>query len=154
MVTKHEWPPLTLHRRPTDFSVGLPVSHADLLEEFQRARQNADWARMEALFHREALSETLAAPGAAFPPRELVSLIRTAMTSNAYSVGDWTVEEIDETTALAHGRARYRIAGGFRDERKTWIFTFRDGLIWRSCIVADRDAAIAHLEQHGPGLGL
>ena len=41
-----------------------------------------------------------------------------------------------------------------RDSLFHWVTVGRDGLMWRVKAFSDRSEALAHLEEHGPSLGL
>ena len=126
-----------------------------LLDDFQDYRLSGNWPGMLSLLHPEARLESLAAPGAVLSPQELVAAIETAMTRRLYTVNNWAVELLDQHTAIADGRVRYRIgATGITDEARVWVSSERDGLIWRMRILRTRDEVLARHRDTGLDLGL
>ena len=80
--------------------------------------------------------------------------MRDAYRAGVYDVSPWQHEEV-EGAVLSFGAVQYRpTPGTMRDAVFHWVTTGKDGLMWRVKAFRERDAAIEHLRQHGPSLGL
>jgi len=111
---------------------------------------------MRRCLHDDALIETVASDWQPVSADEAVEAIRTALERDPYYLeGTWHYDPLPAGIVLTAMPVRERsTAGGIR-HRTVWRLTSgRDGLIWRQRLFAGRDEALAHLEQHGPSLGL
>ena len=78
-----------------------------------------------------------------------------AYRAGVYHVQEWENEDLSDEVVLSSGRVRYRPEPGhMSDSVFHWITTGRNGLMWRVKAFPARDDALAHLERHGPTLGL
>ncbi len=126
------------------------------VERIGELRTSGPWLELRALFADDARLESLAT-GGIYGPDETVEAMSVASQDGVYSMGPWELEELDEDTVLLHSRMRHLAKArgrGVTDAGYVWLFTGQDGLIRRLRIFSNRAAALSHLEEHGPSLGL
>jgi hypothetical protein len=88
-------------------------------------------------------------------PDETVAAVRAAYRDGVYRVQEWQNEDLADAVVLSAGRVQYRPAPGhMSDSMFHWITVGKNGVIWRVKAFGARDDALAHLESHGPSLGL
>jgi len=143
--------PFRPQRGPGLAPVGL--GFVDLVESCCTLRILEAWAELRSLLHDDARLESIAARGVAGPQAKLEGL-RFASSGNAYVVRDFVVEPLGNESALVRASISY-------PERDVTVMTSveslvsgRDGLIWRSRIVASGAEAERILRDEGPALGL
>jgi hypothetical protein len=142
-----------------DFELDVPAVGGPRLMEallrFEQAHRRRSVAEMRACFHDEAMIESVASNGRALPPDEQAEALATALDDGVYSIRDWRYEEVGPQIVLSWTGARHLVTeAGMRDEVVCRLHVGRDGLMWRVKLFRTRDEALAHLEQHGPSLGL
>jgi hypothetical protein len=137
---------------------GLGVAPAglgfvELVESCCTLRILEAWAELRSLLHDDARLESIGARGVAGPQATLEAL-RFAASGNRYVVRDFEVEALGKEAALVRASISY-------PERDVTVVTSveslvsgRDGLLWRSRIVASRAEAERILRDEGPELGL
>ena len=141
---------------------GLPIvvapGEARLLEtllRFEAAHRRRAFDEMRACFAPDALIESVASDAQPLGPDETIEAIKRALVDGVYSIRAWRYEEISLELVISLTAARHRLPGkAMRDERVYRLISSRNGLMWRAKLFASRDAALAHFERHGTGLGL
>jgi hypothetical protein len=142
-----------------DLELDLPALDEPRLMEavlrFEQAHRRRSVAEMRTCFHDEAMIESVASNGRALPPDEQAQALADAFDDGVYSIRDWRYEEIAPQIVLSWTGARHLLTdAGMRDEVVCRLHVGRDGLMWRVKLFRTRDEALAHLERHGPSLGL
>ena len=126
----------------------------DLVRHVASAYNRKDWQALRALYHDDARLFTSAAGERVVGPDELMDVFE-ALEKTMYSVGATSTQAIDDDAVLISGRLRYPLpSGGLADGHRSWILTFKDGLVWRSCFYHSDGEARAAYEQHGIDLDL
>jgi hypothetical protein len=142
--------------RENDISPGdrpAPAS-LDLVSHVAAAYDKKDWRALRALYHDDARLFTSAAGEQVVGPDELMDVFE-ALQNSTYAVGATTTEPIDDHAVLISGRLRHPLpGGGLGDSHRSWILTFKDGLVWRSCFYRSDDEARAAYERHGIDLDI
>ena len=127
----------------------------DALLRFEHGHRRRSVTEMRACFHDEAMIESVASNGRALPPDEQIEALADAFDDGVYSIRDWRYEELAPEIVLSWTGARHLLTdAGMRDEVVCRLHVGRNGLMWRVKLFRTRDEALAHLEQHGPSLGL
>jgi ketosteroid isomerase-like protein len=136
-------------------ATGSPaLASIELLEHVAAAYNRKDWRALRALYHDEARLCTSAAGDRVVGPDELMDVFEE-LEDSSYAVGTTTTRALDEHAVLVSGRLRYpRPGGGMGDGHRSWILTFKDGLVWRSCFYRSDDDARAAYEKHGIDLDI
>jgi hypothetical protein len=125
------------------------------LGRFERAHRLRSTTLMRTCFCEDALIESVASNGRMLGPDETVEAIGEALRDGVYVIDDWRYETLVGETVLSTTRARHRLpSGAMRDEMVHRLVSGREGLMWRVRLFAGREAALAHFDRHGPGLGL
>ncbi len=142
-----------------EFELDVPtVGEPRLIEvllRFEQAHRRRSVAELRACFHDEAMIESIASNGSALPPDDQAEALASAFDDGVYSIRDWRYEEMAPQIVLSWTGARHLLAeAGMRDEVVCRLHVGRDGLMWRVKLFRTREEALAHLEQHGPSLGL
>ncbi len=121
---------------------------------FNLAIREQDWVAMRACCTDDAIIDSVTA-NAPLGPDETVAAVRGAYRAGVYHVKEWLNQDLAHSVVLSSGRVQYRPEPGhMSDSMFFWITTGKDGLMWRVKAFSDRDDALAHLEEHGPSLGL
>jgi hypothetical protein len=141
---------------PVNGTPGRPF--VETVERIDRLRLVGPWPALRALFHDEALLESIAS-GGVFGPDETVDAMRLAASDGVYAMGPWRIERLEADVLLLHSTMRHRAKlptgkSAMTDANYVWLMVGRDGLLWRMKIFHNRDAAIEHLERHGSSLGI
>ena len=127
----------------------------DALLRFEHAHRRRWVNDMRACFCDDALIESVASGGLALGADETVEVLERVFDDGVYSIRDWRYEELAPQTVLSWTSARRLIGEArMRDEVVCRLHTGRGGLMWRVKLFRTREAAIEHLELHGPSLGL
>ena len=122
---------------------------------FEQAHRRRSVTDMRSCFHDEALIESVASNGRALGPDETAEALGRALADGVYSIRDWRYEELAPQLVLSWTGARHLVGDSrMRDELVCRLQVGRDGLMWRVKLFRSREAALEHLERHGPGLGL
>lgn len=125
------------------------------LLRFELAHRQRSVTRMRACFADAALVESVASDGRVLSADETVSAIEAAFSDGVYAIGDWQYEQLLPEVVLSWTGARHRVdERGMRDETVYRLVSGRDGLMWRVKLFRNRSDALAHLDSHGPDLGL
>ena len=125
----------------------------ELTRAVSDAYVEADWARLRSLYHDDALLCTIAAHQEILPPDQLIGIFRELSEHSVYEVHQQGVEAIDDSAVLVSGQIRYPLPnGGFGHGERTWVLTYKDGLLYRSC--AYRNEAQARAAYAGGGIEL
>lgn len=148
----------SLRNRPQRPILGSPVSDREhlslgLTRAVSDAYLGADWARLRTLYHDDALLCTMAAHQEILPPDALIRIFRELNEHSVYEVHQHGVVSIDDSAVLVSGQIRYPLPkGGFGHGDRTWVLTYKDGLLYRSC--AYRNEAQARAAYAGEGIEL
>jgi len=125
------------------------------LRRFESAHGRGAVEQMRACFHDEAVIESVASDTRPLGPDETVKALAAALRDGVYRIYGWQYEELAPEVVLSTTRARHRTSDrAIRDETVYRLISGRDGLMWRVRIFRSRNAALEHLERHGPGLEL
>ncbi len=131
-----------------------PEPLSAVVARFNLAIREQDWAVMRACCTDDAVIDSVTA-NAPLGADETVAAVRLAYRAGVYHVQEWENEDLSEEAVLSSGRVQYRPEPGhMSDSIFHWITIGRNGLMWRVKAFAGRDDALAHLEAHGPTLGL
>ena len=124
----------------------------ELVGRLITAFSERDWDAVAELYHPEAELSTVASGAQALTGAEMIERFKKATADGVYEVEVDGIEEIDPSTCIASGRVRSRLpGGGMADSPKSWLYVFRDGLLWRGSIHASRDEALtAYVLAHAP----
>ena len=141
--------------QPRDLSESPPsYVSLDLVRHVANAYARKDWRALRGLYHDDALLFTSAAGERVVGPDELMDVFE-ALEKTMFSVGATSTQAIDDDAVLISGRLRYPLpTGGLADGHRSWILTFKDGLVWRSCFYRSDAEARAAYERHGIDLGI
>jgi hypothetical protein len=127
---------------------------SSIVARFNLAIREQDWAAMRACCADDAIIDSVTA-NTALDADETVAAVRAAYRAGVYHVQEWQNEDLAEGVVLSYGRVQYRPEPGhMSDSMFHWVTIGKGGLMWRVKAFADRDDALAHLEQHGRTLGL
>jgi hypothetical protein len=127
----------------------------ETLLRFEQAHRRRSVPAMRACFHDEAMIESIASNGRALPPDEQADALESAFTDGVYSIRDWRYEEVGPQVVLSWTGARHLLGEtGMRDEVVCRLHVGQNGLMWRVKLFHTREEALAHLDRHGPSLGL
>ena len=133
-----------------------PRTAADIVRVLQRLFRLKDFEAVRDAYHPEGRFVTLAGGPEALGPDETVEAFRRADRDIVYHAqADPDPIEIDDVAAMAQGAIRYRTAeGGHALVNRVWVFTQRDGLLYRTVPVADEETGCLLYRAKGIGLGL
>jgi hypothetical protein len=110
---------------------------------------------MRALYHPEALLQTVTGGSEPVAPEELIAGLERVSRDTWFSVQSWKNLAIDDHAVLIVGRMRRSMpSGGFEDVSHVWLLTVRDGLIYRQGVFGTVDAAADSYRQLGVSLGV
>ncbi len=126
-----------------------------LLELVSEAYTSHDWEGLRTLYHDEALLCTVADHESVVGPDEVIEVFKRA-AGTAYSVGPpAAVVALDDHAVKVTARVRYPLkGGGIGDSERTWLLTFKDGLVFRSRSYHSRAEARAAYAEHGIERGI
>ena len=124
------------------------------VRELEAAYDARDWDRLLTLYHPDALLSAIVTGRKLLAPRDLVAAVRSADGDPIYTVRYEETYPIDEHAAVVKGQVRHRIRGGIAHDPVFWLFTFRDGLLYRSTVCGSLEEARKTYETHGIDLGL
>ncbi len=131
-----------------------PEPLSAVVRRFNLAIREQDWVAMRACCTDDAIIDSVTA-NAPLGPDETVAAVRSAYRAGVYHVKEWLNQDLADGAVLSSGRVQYRPEPGhMSDSMFYWITSGKDGLMWRVKAFSDRDDALAHLEEHGPTLGL
>jgi hypothetical protein len=133
---------------------GPPSRSLELIDAVADAFNRADWARLRVLYHDEARLSTVAAHERIVGPDELVRIF-AELENTTYAIGETVTEAIDDDAVIVSGHMRYPLEdGGVAYAEKSWVLTFKDGLLFRSKSYASTDKARTAYQQYGVALGM
>jgi ketosteroid isomerase-like protein len=131
-----------------------PARSLELIEAVAEAFGNGDWDALRSLYHDDALLCTMAAHERIVGPDELVEIF-AALDSTTYQIGDTQTEAIDDQAVIVSGPLRYpQESGDTAYAAKSWLLTFKDGLVFRSNSYASPERARTAYLQYGIDLGI
>lgn len=131
-----------------------PARSLSLVEAVAEAFDGADWEALRALYHDDALLCTMAAHERIVGPDELIEVF-SALDSTTYQIGDTHTEAVDDHAVIVSGPLRYpQESGDTAYATKSWILTFKDGLVFRSNSYPSPERARTAYLQYGIGLGM
>jgi hypothetical protein len=131
--------------------VSTPRTAADIVLLLHRHFRTYNFDRIRALYHPDGRFITLAGGPAPLGREETIAAFERARRDVIYSAqAEEEPIEIDPVAALAVGSIRYRTPGGGHAlVSRVWVFTAKDGLLYRTVPVADEAAGRALYETSG-----
>lgn len=131
----------------------------DLANELVRRHAAAfdarNWEGLRSTYHAAAVSISVASGGAALSVEELVGVLAQMASSLVYRTTHSRVEPLDDRGFVISGRVRHGVPeGGFADSAYHWLWTLRDGRIYRSVVFPSVDEARAAYAARGVSLGI
>jgi ketosteroid isomerase-like protein len=118
------------------------------------AFDRSDWATLRDLYHEDARLRTVAAHGRIVGPDELMSVFE-GLEQTAYHIGEATIEAIDDDAVVVSAHLRYPLEqSGIGYASKSWLLTFKDGLVYRTDAYGSMEKARLAYRQHGVELGI
>jgi ketosteroid isomerase-like protein len=131
------------------------VDHDELVRQANAAYKVADWHALRLLYHPDCRIVSVAAGADAVLTRdELMAVLAEAATDTIYDVSFSRAETLGDDALVIVGRVRHRLGRGFADSAWHWLWTLRDGVIYRSVAYPSLDGARAAYETLGDALGL
>ena len=125
-----------------------------LIEEVSDAFNRSDWVALRSLYHDEARLCTIAAHERVVGPDELVTIFES-LEQSPYLIGETTTEAIDDDAVVVSAHLRYPLEdGGVAYAAKSWLLTFKEGLVYRTTAYASAEKAKIAYRQHGVELGI
>jgi hypothetical protein len=150
-------PPLSRHSLallPRELAASpASTGFLELVESFCRLRVIEAWAELRLCLRDDARLESIAARGVA-GPEATIEAMRFAASGNAYAVRDFEIEAVGEQAALVRASISHEERGVVVVSSTLWVVSGRDGLIWRSRVVATREVAKRTLRDEGDELGM
>lgn len=133
-----------------------PRTAAEIVLLLGRLFRIKDFDAVHAAYHPEGRFVTLAGGPEPLGRDETVEAFRRADRDIVYRAqAEPEPVEIDEVAALARGAVRYRTpGGGHAMAPRVWVFTQRDGLLYRTVPVTAEEAGRALYRDNGIGLGI
>jgi hypothetical protein len=126
-----------------------------VVSKLSRIFGSSDWEAMRALYHPEALLQTVTRGSEPVTPDELIAGLERASRDTWFSVQSWKNIAIDDHAVIIVGRMRRSMpSGGFEDVSHVWLLTVRDGLIYRQGVFSTADAAADTYRHFGMSLGV
>jgi hypothetical protein len=111
------------------------------------------WAELRQLLCEDARLESIAARGIAGPDATIEAM-RFAAAGAVYTVREFEVEALGQELALVSATIAQTKQGVLVSTAVHSLVSGRDGLIWRSRKVENRDEAERIVRKHGRGLGM
>lgn len=131
-----------------------PPESLVLIEAVAEAFGNGEWEALRSLYHDDALLCTMAAHERIVGPDELVEIF-AALDSTTYQIGDTQTEAIDDHAVIVSGPLRYpQETGDTAYAERSWLLTFKDGLVFRSNSYASAERARTAYLQYGIEIGI
>lgn len=133
-----------------------PRTAAEIVVLLGRLFRLKDFDAVHAAYHPEGRFITLAGGPAPLGRDDTVEAFRRAERDIVYRAqAEPEPIEIDDVAALAQGSIRYRTPGGGHAlANRVWVFTQRDGLLYRTVPVADEVTGRELYRAGGIGLGI
>lgn len=124
------------------------------MEAVSDAFNRSDWTTLRTLYHEQARLCTVAAHERVVGPDELIAVFER-LDQTTYLIGETTTEAIDDDAAIVSANVRFPLeAGGVGYAPKTWLLTFKGGLVYRTSAYSSSERAKAAYRQHGIDLGI
>ena len=125
-----------------------------LIEAVSDAFDRSDWATLRSLYHDDARLCTVAAHERVVGPDELVTILQD-LEQTSYLIGETTTEAIDDDAVVVSAHLRYPLEdGGVAYAPKSWLLTFKEGLVYRTSAYPSAEKAKIAYRQHGVELGI
>jgi ketosteroid isomerase-like protein len=135
---------------------GSSRSPGDLVRELTAALERQDWDGLRRLYHPDARLVTVAGGPEPKGPDETLEIIRAAASHPLYRAQVWegSCRVLDSSACLLQGSLRHGTPeGGFGERTTVWLYTLRDGLLYRSRYFSQESDAIAAYQESGLSLG-
>jgi hypothetical protein len=114
-----------------------------------------DWSAMRALYHPDALLQTVTGGPDPLSADDLIAELERAASGTWYSVTSQEPVVLDKHAVLMIGRMRRSVpGGGLEDAGHVWLLTVRDGLIYRQGLFGSREEAADAYLRCGVSLGM
>jgi hypothetical protein len=131
------------------------VNAEAVIHRLARVYTARDWAELRTLYHPEAAILTVTGGPSPLGAGEIVDELQRASSDLVYFVEGSPPIAVDEHAAIVTGRMRWRRPhGAYEDASHVWLFTVRDGLIYRQGVYGHEAEAIAAYERLGVELGV
>src|SRR5262249_11370976 len=113
-----------------------------------------DWDGVRRLFHPDARLVTIGGGPEPKGPDETLEIIRAAAAHPRYRAHISQERALDADAVLVHGSLRYGTPeGGFGERTSVWLYTVKDGLLYRSRYFSQESEAVATYRETGLSLG-
>jgi hypothetical protein len=140
----------------TRFHVPQPERRTalEVVTELSRLLARRRYREIRGLYHPEARLMTMAAGPDPLPADEAYAALMAALRMASYRPPESVeAEAIVEVAALGAGNIRYPVDHGHAVARRVWVFTVKDGLLFRSAALHSREEARALYRHRGRTLG-
>ena len=131
-----------------------PRSAVEIVTELSRLLAQSRFDEIRSIYHPDARLITMAAGPDPLGPGEAYAALMAALRTASYRPPE-TVEAvaIDEIAALGAASIRYPIEHGHAVARRVWLFTVKDGLLFRSVPTHSEAEARDRYHRYGRTLG-
>ena len=131
-----------------------PRSAVEVVTELSRLLAGGRYDEIRGMYHPDARLITMAAGPDPLPADEAYSALMAALRMASYRPPESVeVEAIDQVAALGAANIRYPVDHGHAVARRVWLFTVKDGLLFRSATAYSHDEARALYLHRGRTLG-
>ena len=132
-----------------------PRSAMEVVTELCRLWARSRYDEIRSTYHPDARLITVAGGSDPLGPHETHAALMAALRKASYRPPE-TVEAvaIDEIAALGAANIRYPVEHGHAVARRVWLFTVKDGLLFRSMPMHSEAEARDRYHRHGTTLGL
>lgn len=88
----------------------------------------------------------MAAQQEILPPDDLIRVFERVTSGPVYQVEQTSMTAIDDVACVVTGRIRYPLpGGGFGEDHRAWLLTYKDGLLFRSCAYTSTEKRRLHM---------
>jgi hypothetical protein len=134
--------------------IRLP-SAVELVRPMVSMYRRGNWDGLRSCYHEDALLCTLSSGTVPVSGDETIELLQEHEKTLFELSEELEFVRFDEDACVVEGRARYPLeGGGFADSHIFWLFTFKDGLMYRSAFFHSRSEAYRAYLEHGVTLGI
>jgi hypothetical protein len=131
-----------------------PRTAVEVVQELSRLLAQNRYEAIRSVYHPEARLITMAAGPEPLGPDEAYAALRVALRKASYRPPE-TVEAvaIDQFAAFGAANIRYPVEHGHAVARRVWLFTVKDGLLFRSVPTHSEAEACDRYQRDGRTLG-
>lgn len=125
--------------------MGAARTPSELVRELGDAFKANDWARVEQLYHPEAVVQTITGGDIPLPGHAFLQILRESEDIH-FKMPRWTATDLDANAAFVAGISQRRMEPrGFTTSPVSWVMTFQDDLLYRSAVFpSEREAKEAY----------